>query len=86
MTNATANTAAMALNSVVVPMSVRPIRTCPSARAMNVPTSEIFLYAWPPLRRRRELFRRLADANVALHADVLKMTMSLGDEQIRRSR
>ncbi|MET4719463.1 hypothetical protein ABIF63_003569 [Bradyrhizobium japonicum] len=31
--------------------------------------SEIFLYAWPPLRRRRKLYRRLADANVSLHAD-----------------
>lgn len=33
--------------------------------------SEIFLYAWPPLTRRRKLFRRLAGAHVALKTDAV---------------
>jgi hypothetical protein len=31
--------------------------------------SEIFLYAWPPLARRRKLFRRLAAATVILNVE-----------------
>jgi hypothetical protein len=31
--------------------------------------SEIFLYAWPPLVRRRKLLRRLSEANVVLEFD-----------------
>ncbi|MGY8631612.1 hypothetical protein RAD15_03820 [Bradyrhizobium sp. 14AA] len=32
--------------------------------------SDIFLYEWPPIARRRALFRRLAAADVALDSDV----------------
>jgi hypothetical protein len=32
--------------------------------------SDIFLYGWPPLARRRKLFRRLANANVTVTSDV----------------
>jgi hypothetical protein len=31
--------------------------------------SEIFLYSWPPLARRRKLFRRLAEATVVLNVE-----------------
>lgn len=31
--------------------------------------SEIFLYAWPPLARRRKLFRRLSEATVVLDVE-----------------
>jgi hypothetical protein len=31
--------------------------------------SEIFLYAWPPLARRRKLFRRLSQATIVLDAE-----------------
>ncbi len=43
--------------------------------------SDIFLYAWPPIARRRALFRRLAAADVALDSDVPWLSRSSKEEK-----
>ncbi|MDA9401913.1 hypothetical protein XH79_24750 [Bradyrhizobium sp. CCBAU 45389] len=43
--------------------------------------SDIFLYAWPPIARRRALFRRLAAADVVLDSDVPWRSRSSKEEK-----
>ena len=42
--------------------------------------SDIFLYEWPPIARRRKLFRRLSAANVVLDSEVTLHSRSAKEE------